>query len=377
MPQTNPTQANPTQAGPIHASATQANLAHHASATQTDPYGLYRVLEPQGVMPQAAWRVDNTPVCHDSEILINVEILNIDSASFTQLKTAADNDAGKLADGVFEIVRQRGKMHNPVTGSGGMLIGRVTQIGSHIAERGDVKVGDRIATLVSLSLTPLSLRKIHRVDMRNAQLDVEATAVLFESGIFAKMPDDLPDRVALAVFDVCGAPAQTARLVQPGSTVVIFGAGGKSGLTVLAEARRQSGTGKIVAIEYGEAACERVANLGFADAVLNLDATRSADVYQAVTAALEGNLADVVINCVNVPGTEMSCILCAKDQGTVYFFSMATSFTAAALGAEGVGKDVHLMIGNGYCKGHAHHALNLLRETPALLAVFEQKFAGR
>ncbi|QSO51006.1 zinc-binding dehydrogenase [Alicyclobacillus curvatus] len=347
-----------------------------AGPNHTDPYGLYRVLEPQGAMPQAAWRVDNAPVCHEGEILIDVEILNIDSASFTQLKAAADNDSDKLVDGVFEIVRDRGKMHNPVTGSGGMLIGRVAQIGSRIAERGGVKVGDRIATLVSLSLTPLDLRKIHRVDMHNAQLDVEATAILFESGIFAKMPDDLPDRIALAVFDVCGAPAQTARLVQPGSSVVIFGAGGKSGLTVLAEARRSSVSGKIIAIEYGEAACQRVENLGFADTVLNLDATSSADVYQAVTAALEGNLADVVINCVNVPGTEMSSILCAKDRGTVYFFSMATSFTAAALGAEGVGKDVDLMIGNGYCKGHANHALNLLRETPELLAVFEQKFAG-
>ncbi|KPV42850.1 zinc-binding dehydrogenase [Alicyclobacillus ferrooxydans] len=341
-----------------------------------DPYGLYRVVTPEGSMPQAAWRVDNTPVCRGGEILIDVEMLNIDSASFTQIKSVADNDPARVAEEVKKIVDDRGKMHNPVTGSGGMLIGRVKEIGSRIEARGDVQVGDRVATLVSLSLTPLELRQIHHVDMHNAQLDVEAVAVLFESGIYAKMPEDLPDRIALAMFDVCGAPAQTARLVKPGNTVVLLGAGGKSGLTVLAQARKSAGDGKIVAIEYGDAGCERIRKLGFADVVLNLDATKSADVYQAVTDALGGELADVVINCVNVPGTEMSSILCAKDRGTVYFFSMATSFTAAALGAEGVGKDVDLMIGNGYCKDHADHALNLLRDTPALLEVFEQKFAA-
>ncbi len=50
---------------------------------------------------------------------------------------------------------------------------------------------------------------------------------------------------------------------------------------------------------------------------------------------------------------------------------MATSFTAAALGAEGVGKDVRLTIGNGYARGHARLALDLVRETPALRKLFE------
>jgi L-erythro-3,5-diaminohexanoate dehydrogenase len=70
----------------------------------------------------------------------------------------------------------------------------------------------------------------------------------------------------------------------------------------------------------------------------------------------------------------MASILCAKDFGTVYFFSMATSFTQATLGAEGVGKDVQMVMGNGYCEGHAHHAIQLLRQSPILLEQFNHKF---
>jgi L-erythro-3,5-diaminohexanoate dehydrogenase len=339
------------------------------------PYGLHRVLDPVGAMPQAAWKLDNQPVCYDNEILIDVEVLNIDSASFAQIREEAGNHPQQVAAIMHRIVRDRGKHHNPVTGSGGMLVGRVAEVGPVIRRRGDLEVGDKIATLVSLSLTPLEMQEIKHIDMKNGQVEITGKAILFESGIYAKMPDDVPDRVALAVFDVCGAPAQTARLVKPGNSVVIFGAGGKSGLTVLRQARLSSGSGNIVAVEYGEAACERVRKLGWADAVLNLDATKPAEVYAAVHDVLGPDMADVVINCVNVSNTEMSSILCARELGTVYFFSMATSFTAAALGAEGVGKDVNMVIGNGYCKGHAEFAMNLVRNTPELLRVFEEKFA--
>ncbi|MFY9454826.1 MAG: L-erythro-3,5-diaminohexanoate dehydrogenase, partial [Bacillota bacterium] len=88
-----------------------------------------------------------------------------------------------------------------------------------------------------------------------------------------------------------------------------------------------------------------------------------------------GRLADVTINCVNIPGTEMASIMATRDGGTVYFFSMATSFTASALGAEGIGKDVTMIIGNGYTKGHAEIALSVLRENSVLMEMFLQRWA--
>ncbi len=340
-----------------------------------DRYGLHRVIEPAGVLPQPAKKIDNSMEVYDNEVLIDVQTLNIDSASFTQLKKAADGDEGKIAGQILSIVGERGKMQNPVTGSGGMLIGTVREVGPN-RTKDDLKPGDRIATLVSLSLTPLKIAKIKGMRKDIDQVDVEAQAILFDSGIFAKLPADMEDTLALAVLDVAGAPAQTAKLVKPGDTVFIIGAGGKSGLLCLHEAKKRAGvSGKVIGMSTSDAGVARIRESGLADVVLQGDATKPAEVLKMVEEATDGALCDVIINNVNITDTEMSSILTCKDDGLVYFFSMATSFTKAALGAEGVGKDVNMIIGNGYTKNHAAISLEVLRENPVLKDMFTRLYA--
>lgn len=339
-------------------------------------YGTHRVIEPEGAMPQAAWKIDNEMAVRDNEILINVQTLNIDAASFTQIKKQAGNDEKRIGEIMMGIVADRGKHHNPVTGSGGMLIGTVEKIGPDLIGKTDLEVGDRIATLVSLTLTPLVIDKIIKVHLDTDQVDIEGHAILFESGIYAKLPNDMPDSLSLAVLDVAGAPAQTAKLVHPGDTVLIIGAGGKSGLLCMYEAKKRAGvTGKVIALAHSEASKARAEATGFADVVIAGDATRPLEIMKMVEGATGGKMADVTINCVNIPGTEMSSILSTRDMGIIYFFSMATSFTAAALGAEGVGRDVTMIIGNGYTRGHAEIALETLRESPKLRKIFEDLYA--
>lgn len=340
------------------------------------PFGTHRVLEPPGVMPQAAWKLNNNvDSIYDNEILVKVDYLNIDAASFTHLKEEAKGDPQKIAGQIKRIVKERGKMHNPVTGSGGMFIGTVKAIGSALKDKLEIKEGDRIASLVSLSLTPLLLKRIKRIDMAKDQVEVDGMAILFESGVFAKLPPDIPDRLSLAILDVAGAPAQTARLVKPGDTVLIVGAGGKSGLLCLYEAKRRAGvTGQVIGLGHSEESTKRIEESGFADIVFQGDATKPLEVYQRVVELTRGKLADVTINCVNIPGTEMASIMSTRDGGIVYFFSMATSFTAAALGAEGIGKDLTMIIGNGYARGHDKISLHLLRESPKLREMFEKMF---
>jgi len=336
------------------------------------PYGTHRVLEPLGVLPQPAWKIDNTMVICDNEILIDVSALNIDSASFTQIKTATGGDAAKVAAMMLDIVAQRGKHHNPVTGSGGMLVGTVAEIGSALAGKIDLKVGDKIATLVSLSLTPLRIDEIVKIHMDKDQVEIKGRAILFETGLYAKLPADIDENLALAILDVAGAPAQTARLVKAGDTVVVIGGGGKSGTLCVYEARKHAGpNGCVIGVSPFAKDCQRMKELGWVDHALQVDATDALALMNAVAAVTGGALADVVINCVNIPHTEMGSILATKQHGKIYFFSMATSFTAAALGAEGVGKDVEMIVGNGYATGHAEFALSLLRESAQLRALFE------
>jgi L-erythro-3,5-diaminohexanoate dehydrogenase len=305
----------------------------------------------------------------EGEVLLGVETLNVDAASFAQMEKDGDVTAT-----VVRTVADRGKQHNPVTGSGGMLLGRVLQIApGRNAEQ--LAVGDRVATLVSLSLTPLRIDSVLAVRPASAQMDVTGEAVLFASGAYAKLPADLPERLALAALDVAGAAPQVARLMKPGAVAVVLGAGGKSGILCAAEARRTGGKGaRVVGLEASAKAAEELRGLGLCDAVATVDARDPVAVRRTVLEATGGREADVTFSCVNVPDVELSAILATRDRGVVYFFAMSTSFTKAALGAEGVGRDVDLFIGNGYAHGHAEHTLAMLREMSAVRTLFERRY---
>ena len=138
--------------------------------------------------------------------------------------------------------------------------------------------------------------------------------------------------------------------------------------------RGPGASGCVIGVSPFEKDSQRMTELGWVDHALQVDATNALALMDAVAKVTDGKLADVVINCVNIPNTEMGSILATRQHGKIYFFSMATSFTAAALGAEGVGKDVEMIVGNGYATGHAEHALALLRESAQLRELFERLY---
>jgi len=350
------------------------------------PLGLHRVIEPAGALPQAAWRLDPSPGLWPDEVRVRVDRLNLDAASFRQLSEAVAGTEGAAPDGghaaamraaVLGIVAERGKMQNPVTGSGGMLTGVVAEAGPQ-SPLGLVP-GDRVATLVSLSLTPLAITDgLARWDGRSEQVPCDGHAILFGRSIAAVLPGDMPVPLALAVMDVCGAPALTARVVRKaraGGTppvVAILGAAGKSG-SLSAAAAREAGARSVIGLVPTQAEADLLAKSGLADQVVIADARDPAAVAEAVRAA--GGPAQVTVVCVDVPGCEGGAVLATADGGTVIFFSMATSFSAAALGAEGVAADITMLIGNGYVPGHAAFALDLVRAEPGVRQIFESRTA--
>ncbi len=357
--------------------------------------GLTRVADPgerlAGVLPQAAWRLDASPRIGPDEVRIRVDRLNLDAASYRQLSDSAGGDGDAIRAAVREIIASRGKMHNPVTGSGGMLTGVVAEVGQDSPL--GLAPGDRVATLVSLTLTPLDIYDgLERWDGLSEQVPCDGHAILFGRSIAAVLPGDLPVPLALSVLDVCGAPALTRRVLKSltasgprGPVVAILGAAGKSG-SLAAAAARQAGASWIIGVVPAEAEASllHMANglatrpdragattVPLVDEVVIADAREPVLLAQAITA--RGGPADVTVVCVDVPGCEGGAILSTAQGGTVVFFSMATSFSAAALSAEGAAADVTMLIGNGYVPGHAAYALDLIRANPAVRALFDHR----
>jgi len=349
--------------------------------TGGDRYGTHRVIEPKGVLPQPA-RILNNDMSEiwDNELKLDVIRLNVDSASFHQIKEKlikqGHSDLEKaFADHAIDLTTRTGKHKNEDTGSGGMLIGRVAEIGSKFEMKEQIKVGDVVASLVSLSLTPLKINKVKKVYLDKDQVEIDGQAILFSSAIYAKLPDDLDENLALSVLDVAGAPAQVERLVKPGDTVAILGAHGKSGVLCNAVAKERAGcTGRVIGIVRNANYIPLCKETGCDDVIVVPSATDAVAIQKELSKLTNGHMADVVINCVNIEDTEMASILACKDRGIVYFFSMATSFTKAALGAEGIGADVDMILGNGYAHGHAAISIDLLRRNPTLMRIFKERY---
>jgi L-erythro-3,5-diaminohexanoate dehydrogenase len=341
----------------------------------SDPTGLHRVLAPAGVLPQAAEQLDVRAQLWPDEVRVRVSRLNLDAASFRQLITKHEGDGEAVRAEVLDIIGRRGKMHNPVTGSGGMLIGTVEEVGP--ASPLGLSVGDRIASLVSLTLTPLVVTDgLSGWDGLAEQVPCDGYAILFGRSIAARLPADLPTSLALAGMDVCGAPALTARVVSSyvergrPPVVCVVGGAGKSGSMSLAAAR-QAGAARTIAVVPIQHEIDLLSEVGLADVAVLADARDPVKLSRAVLRA--GGPADVTVVCVDVPGCEGGAILATAQHGTVVFFSMATSFTAAALGAEGLASDVTMLIGNGFVTGHADFAMELMRTTPGVRRLFEAR----
>lgn len=332
-------------------------------------WGAHRVLKPEGSLPQAADRLDAGLPLFENELLVRVESLQIDSASFHQLQLGAQN-AEEVGRRIARIVEERGKMHNPITNSGGVFLGKIAAIGPKHPLKAQLKEGDSVTSLVSLTLTPLRFTSNPKVDIKTGRITVEGEAIIFESGLIAKMPSDLPEGVALAALDVCGAPAQAKRHVQRGEKVLVLGLG-KAGRTIALQAQLNG------AVVYGVDAypdsvnwCKK--NLTGHFEVLN--ATDAVTLSRWIEEQTRGSFVDMAIHATNVDNTEMAAILSCRDGGRVLFFGMHTSFQKAVLGAEGVGRDVTLLMGSGYVPGHDELMLNLLRKNKPLRQWFEEKF---
>lgn len=341
-----------------------------------DALGLHRVLAPAGLLPQAADALDATLPPWECEAWLHVDRLNVDAASFEQLLEVERAGGPTVAGQIEAIVSARGKLHNPTTGSGGMLLGRLRALGpSYDGPLVGLEPGTAVATLASLTLTPLRLDAVLDVRYATHQVAVRGDAWLPPSAPATALPPDLAPVLALAVLDVCGAPALCHRVAErlPARARVLVLGAGKAGVLALAALRATRPDLWLAAIDRHAAPLDEVCAARLVDAAASADAGDAVAV-RALAHGWTGERGfDAVINMASLPGTELATVLACRPRGLCLFFGMATSFQRVALGAEGVGADVDLLIGNGYVDGHAALALDLVRANTAVRHLLERR----
>ena len=324
--------------------------------------GADRVVAPAGSLPQPAAELDPSGPCRPFETEIAVERLCLDSTSHRQLRDAAGGDPAAMAARIAEIVAARGKMHNPETDSGGVLVGMVSAVGEHVSA--PPNVGARVVTLASLTLTPLRLDEVVRFAPDSAHVEVRGPAYITDRAPWAELPADLPLAVAVDLFDVCAVASHVRELAEGVGTVCVLGAG-HAGNLALAAARDAAPAGTLVAVDVDPEAADRATAFGLADTGLAADLRDPVAALEAVRAAGVGP-ADLTVVVGNAAGCEPAAILLTADAGTVLFFSMATRFSAAALTPDGLSSSARIVIGTGYAPDRGAYALELVRRSDAL-----------
>jgi len=332
--------------------------------------GTGRVLDPPAALPQAALRLDATMPIQPYEIEIDVDTLCLDSTSFRQLVQANDRDPEKVREAILGIVAERGKMHNPVTGSGGILTGTIRAAGETYPE--PPAIGARIATMVSLTLTPLRLDAVGPVELDNPHVPATGTAYLPWSAPWIIYPEDIPFDAALAALDVCNAASQVRELIDDQTRTVLVLGGGHAGLLALAAARDSLvDRARIALIDTDERICRRARDLKLCDVAISVDLRDAVQALGRLEAAGVSR-ADLTVVVVNAADCEAAAILLTADHGTVLFFSMATSFTKAALGSDGLASNARMIVGSGHAPDRGAYALALIGRDERL----QQALAG-
>lgn len=326
----------------------------------TEQLGADRVVSPPGSLPQTALALDSSGPVRPHELEVAVERLCLDSTSHRNLRERSGGDPQAMAARIVEIVGERGKMHNPETDSGGILVGAVAGAGDRYPA--PPPAGLRVATLGSLTLTALRLDAVTALDPDSPQVEVDGTAFVFERAGWAPVPEDLPLARAIEVFDVCAAANQVRSLTPPGGTVCVLGAGHAGKLALAAAADRDA---TCVVADVDEAAVDHALDCGLCDLGFTADLRDPLAALEAARAA-GAPPADLTVVVVNAPGCEPGAMLLTKDDGVVLLFSMATSFSAAALAADGLGSAARMVIGSGFAPDRGAYALELVRSSKPL-----------
>ena len=254
--------------------------------------GVERSIEPPGALPYLARRVDAETPAGEHEAELAVEALHVDATSYRELRERCAGDGGLMTELLAEVVRERGKLQNPWTGSGGILAGRVTRVGARYWEPG-LQVDQLVVPLASLVAIPLRLDAVGPLSPHDPHVPARGRAIVTGRMACARVPDDLPLRVTMSALDVYPAASHTRALARSGQHVLILGAG-HAGLLAAAAAREAVGPdGLVTVVDVVPEALERVAG---ARAVL-ADATDSAGVLRR----LGEPRADLTLVCTSVP----------------------------------------------------------------------------
>ncbi|MGI6732584.1 MAG: sigma-54 interaction domain-containing protein [Anaerovoracaceae bacterium] len=334
-------------------------------------FGLNRVLEPKHVLSTSAWRVDNNREIRPNELRISIRRLHIESTSFKQICIEANNDPRKIKEKIMDIVIRRGKLHNPVTDTGGVVYGIVEEIGNDYNNKKGLKPGDEVICNASLAAIPLYISRITKIDMAYSQIEAEGYAILFNEFPVVKPPEDVPIDLLLFAYDESGnlyAVSQEAKgkknfLVVGNNllTNLLFGCAIRS--TAGSDAQVVCLLDKKSDVVFKGDRLDELLNEVFSE-IHYVNILRPMECLQRLHA--EG-LYDMSVNCADIPGAETVNILATRYGGTVFFANLINNYNIAVYITESISRQLTIRCAEGFLEEYDEFDIGLVKKLASYL----------
>lgn len=339
-------------------------------------FGLSRVVSPKGVLPVAAWELDNSPKLGFGEAILHIEKIQIEKESFAQICSSCGYDKEKIKSKIIDIINKRGKLQNPNTKTGGVFIGRMAKLDRSYINSEDFQIGERVCCVCSTCGIPMKIESIDSIDFTYGQIQCSGYAIVFDTTPLRHVLPGIKDEIVLSAVDEAGnlyGLYKIARTEKIESAMIIGNTPIATMLyaQALREAIKDNGIkGRISAIindnslhtvkkETTAEALERIVDeIYFVDLVRPIEAVKELmpleDIY--------GGIVDKVVVIEDVFGAESLAISIVKRGGHVFFSSAGNHYWTAAVASEGLGKEIHMHVFDQYVEEHPEFTFKLVRD---------------
>ncbi len=334
-------------------------------------FGVNRVLEPKDVVPVAAWKLDNRPELGNKEARINLELIHFEWDNFQQICSSCGFDEERIKIKIYDLIEKRGKLHNPYTGTSGVLLGTVDELSDDIVSLEGIKPGDKIYCISSLCGIPLYIEDIINIDYNYGQIRCKGYAILFEATPIYKLDERMNPNYTLAAIDEAGNLYENYRLAveHNNKRVAIIGRNVYTTVMYAAAIREAIGpTYNVIAImdKYAKGSLteEEIEEIMFPliKKTYFVDLSQPLKSYKGVLNDQENSdFFDHIIVAEDIFGAETLAILLVKKQGDIYFTSLDNHYSTASLTAETMDKNINIYAFQQFSTGHPEFTMQIVK----------------
>lgn len=332
----------------------------------THTYGTNRVLEPQHVLPTSAWRLDNSRSISAGEIRVDIKRIHIEGTSFKQICLEANDNDQRIKQKIMDIVIRRGKLHNPVTDTGGLFYGTVSEIGAEYDNKKNFKPGEEVVCNASLASVPIYIDKILSIDRAYGQIELEGYAILYDEVPLVRRPEGIPIDLLLFAFNESGTLYRISNTAVGKKKFLIVGNNLLSNLLFGYAVRK-------VAREDAEVVClldRKTDTVLKGKSIDDLSRRVFTEVHyvdilkpmECLAGLNADSLFDLSINCADIPGAETINILATKSGGTVVFANLINNYNIALYITESISRQLDIRCADGYLEAYDEFDIEIVKD---------------